>query len=65
MNHKPYNRETKGEIMDNKLGIDFEKSLHKIASGIFTVPVTVLTGKLCTVIYKKVVIKFVEKKLTK
>jgi hypothetical protein len=51
--------------MENKLEIDFEKSLHKIASGIFTVPVTVLTGKLCTVIYKKVVIKIVERKLNK
>jgi len=51
--------------MENKLEIDFEKSLHKIASGIFTVPVTVLTGKLCTVIYKKVVIKIIERKLNK
>ena len=51
--------------MENKLGIDFEKSLHKIGSGLISVPLTVLAGKFGTVMYKKIIIKIVEKKLTK
>lgn len=51
--------------MDNKFNIDFDKSTHKIGSGLISVPLTVLAGKLGTVVYKKIVIKIVERKLTK
>jgi hypothetical protein len=51
--------------MENKFNIDFDKSTHKIGSGLISVPLTVLAGKLGTFVYKRIVIKVVEKKLLK
>ena len=51
--------------MDNKFNVDFDNTKHKIGSALITATLTVLAGKLGTFVYKRIVIKVLEKKLLK
>jgi hypothetical protein len=51
--------------MDNIYGIDFTSVKHKFGKGILGLTLGIVTDALAKKVYEKVVVKIVERKLTK